>query len=794
MTQTRETRAVIVALFLSASACTTGLPAEAPAREAAMQRITADDPSVLLWGRWAAPSRQAAAPKGAELPPGIRELVGRASAAAALFGPSARQCGDVAATCVLRFNGPAVRWLGGKGPDHGRADVLLDGKPAGTVDTYAPAAAAGQVLLERDGLPADRTHELRIVIRRDRNPRSAGRMLRIEAFEAAEPVNYPARLRQQAAGEMELIVSGKRAYLKPEQWKPVAYAAKAPPRGVALDGGPLRVCFDRNIEYLRSWFAGKADWQAKFPKRGWERHLPASSEGRMLGGAANSLRWGERKDMRAIVDTLVGIVKARQRDDGYCMPFAEENMNPSRNAWFDERRNYDRVNLTRGMVAAATAGNADALPVMRRFYDWLYASPYCAGLLAGPFSSSAHNCANACEGSMLMYFSPAGKPQDLVCEERYLVQDCIVEAARKADPLSLCYYPCHVPHCYVLLAYKAWLDHYRGTGAGRYIEAAKGAWQIVHDHYLCVGGTLGICEEGPGSYPPDSCYLRHQASSAAKWKGPHHTGETCGSVFWTDINHRLLQFFPDEAKYADEIEAELLNAILAAQDARGNIRYHGVLMGGKAPAGSQNTCCEVMGVPLIASLPQFIYSIAPDGLYVNLHAPSTIAWKQSGRDVTLAATTGFPFSGKVTLKFDAAAATRMKLRIRVPGWAGRDVDFAVNGASAAKGKPGSYAVLEREWRPGDTVAFELPMPFRTVRYSGLDQDAQHDRYALLYGPVLLALLGAEDLDIPAPDLPGRLKGVAGKPLHFAVDGVAGVEYVPYWQIDKEAFVCFPTMR
>jgi hypothetical protein len=58
----------------------------------------------------------------------------------------------------------------------------------------------------------------------------------------------------------------------------------------------------------------------------------------------------------------------------------------------------------------------------------------------------------------------------------------------------------------------------------------------------------------------------------------------------------------------------------------------------------------------------------------------------------------------------------------------------------------------------------------------------------------MALVGATDLDVPAADLARRLEPVAGRPLHFGLAGRPGVHYQPYWQIQEEAFTCFPTMR
>jgi hypothetical protein len=607
-------------------------------------------------------------------------------------------------------------------------------------------------------------------------------------------MKYEEQLTESALAELNQIATGSKPYLTPDQWRPVAYAARAPQTGVTLDGGPLRTCFERNIAYLNEWWAKTDQWQNPIEEKNWwVSCLTASSEGRMLAAAAHTLRWVEREDMRRIVEQLVDMVKTRQRADGYCLPYDESFMAPQDDFCYDERRNYDRVNLTRGMIAAANIGYPEALTVMRKFHDWLYASPYCAKLLIGawdatapkhnvkngrPGMGTAHNCNNGHEGSLLMYFSPAGKPEDLVAVERYFVQDFMLDACRKREPLCLSHYPLHVAHSYVFLAFKAWLDHYRATGAEKYIEGAKGAWDIVFRHYRHIGSSAAICETVWGTYPPDSRFIR--------WDEDHHTGENCGSVFWADINHRLLQFFPEEEKYAGEIEQTIFNCTLANQVATGHIRYHARLEDRKAAFTSINTCCEVMGSPFIASLPQYIYSVADDGLYVNLFVPSAIAWN----NVSVKQETAFPFAGGVKLKV-AGASKRWKLRVRVPGWVDAAVTFAVNGERVATGQPGGYVTIDRDWREGDEVSFDLPLKLRTEKYTGRDEVPGRERHALFLGPVMLALVGSQELNMPVGQLLGRLRVIDGKPLHYTVEDVFGVYYMPYWQIDKELFACFP---
>ena len=48
-----------------------------------------------------------------------------------------------------------------------------------------------------------------------------------------------------------------------------------------------------------------------------------------------------------------------------------------------------------------------------------------------------------------------------------------------------------------------------------------------------------------------------------------------------------------------------------------------------------NSCCEGQGTRLLGSLPEYIYSLSSDGVYVNLFEASTLRWPHSGGEMTL---------------------------------------------------------------------------------------------------------------------------------------------------------------
>jgi DUF1680 family protein len=165
-----------------------------------------------------------------------------------------------------------------------------------------------------------------------------------------------------------------------------------------------------------------------------------------------------------------------------------------------------------------------------------------------------------------------------------------------------------------------------------------------------------------------------------------------------------------------EIEKSIYNVILAAQTNEGRIHYHAKMEGTKGTVGIANTCCEGQGTRALGSLPEYIYTIASDGLYVNLYEPSAIDWKVKGQPVNLKLESEFPFKPEIAIKVTTSSPLDMKLRIRTPSWATNEMDILINGKKSAVGKPGTYVSLSRKWQNGDRIQFTLPMGLKATTY------------------------------------------------------------------------------
>ena len=478
-------------------------------------------------------------------------------------------------------------------------------------------------------------------------------------------------------------------------WKPPVHKARVPLSGVALEGGVFQTALENNILYLLNSYsvddllrqfrervgtatppvnpAGGA-WGVQF----WEEDLAGSNAGRFLMAAGNTLRWVNHPELHRRLDAVVdGIAQCRQ-PNGYIMAYPEDTI------FFSERGAYTRAWLVHGLIEAGYAGNRKAFELLRGYSDWFNQCSYLPQLLHFAIQGGQGMIANT-----RMYFTPVGKPADIQVIQRYFQENYWMEQLAAREERAVWQYPYDRPHCYLLTNLEAYLDLYRATGDPRYLHAVEGGWELYHDKWENPGGSISIIEYVV--CPPKS-YMLHAELE-----------ELCGNVFWAFLSQRFHLLDPENEKYVTEIEKSIYNVAMANQAGSEGFRYHALLVHHKEKPTHMNTCCEGQGTRLIGSLPEHIYSLASDGLYVNLFEPSTIHWTEKGASLRLKMVTRFPFDPEVRLQFSAARPAQAKIRVRVPSWAIREMTVYVNGKPAATGKPGSYVTLDRAWAEGDSA-------------------------------------------------------------------------------------------
>jgi DUF1680 family protein len=296
------------------------------------------------------------------------------------------------------------------------------------------------------------------------------------------------------------------------------------------------------------------------------------------------------------------------------------------------------------------------------------------------------------------------------------------------------------------------VDAYAETGATELRETAERAWaSMIGSRSYVTGGVGGrwIGESVGRDYE-----LPNQSSYA----------ETCAgiaSVFWA---WRHLQLDGD-ARFADAMERALHNAALVGMSVDGDEwSYVNPLAtdGGaeedpwiwdpllasilrnlppRRTPWHECTCCPPNVNRLLASLPGYLYSTDPRGLWVHLYAASTVA--AVGLEVSQR--TDFPWDGSVELTVRPTSPGERSLFLRIPGWC-EQAALLVNDVPGPTPVPGTYVELRREWQPGDRVVLDLAM---TVSVLECNPRARENRaaVALRRGPLVYCLESVDQPDV-----------------------------------------------
>lgn len=299
----------------------------------------------------------------------------------------------------------------------------------------------------------------------------------------------------------------------------------------------------------------------------------------------------------------------------------------------------------------------------------------------------------------------------------------------------------------------------------------------------------------------------------------HSTGELCGQAFWVKLNQRLHQWRPQNETYVAEIERVLYNGVISQITPDGShIRQFALLHKKKMPADNNGTCCEGQGTRILGSLPEYLVSFGSGestDVHLNLFADAVVSLpsRVATGKATLNVTTLFPFGDqvKVTFRSSDSQEQNFTLWLRIPHWvSGGSVSVSVTTADGHTeklvGKPGTYLALRRAWFSGDTVDLRTPMTLRATRYTGQTTIPGCERYAVEYGPVLLAAVGGswnnqlDSIVIPGvsqPNAPASWLRPITSPvqMEFGVKTAPNITFVPYFRVQEELFEvypCFPT--
>ena len=266
------------------------------------------------------------------------------------------------------------------------------------------------------------------------------------------------------------------------------------------------------------------------------------------------------------------------------------------------------------------------------------------------------------------------------------------------------------------------------------LRAMEQLWDSAFGSKMYITGGHGSRHRDeaygdPFELPPDRAYA-----------------ETCASIAALQWCWRML-LATGHARYAEEMERALYNAIAASMDTTGTAFFYSNPLqlrtghdGSNEDSPSERlpwyacACCPPNLARLLASLHSYSATSDATGLQLQLLSAGTFA----SETLTAVVETGYPWDGDVQV----AVSGQGELAIRVPTWAAGAGVEVTSATVLAEPVPGDYLRVSCE--DGATIRLTLPMMPRLV---SADEriDAVRGCVAIARGPLVYCV---EQADLP----------------------------------------------
>ncbi len=289
------------------------------------------------------------------------------------------------------------------------------------------------------------------------------------------------------------------------------------------------------------------------------------------------------------------------------------------------------------------------------------------------------------------------------------------------------------------------------TGDQGYMDAMKKVWEDVVIRNMYITGGIGSAGSNEGF------------SQDYDLPNEHAYCETCASVGMVFWNQRM-NALTGESKYIDVLKRSLYNGALDGLSLAGDRFFYGNPLASRGQHQRREwfgtACCPANIARLVASLGNYIYAKNESGFWVNLFVGSETRQLIGKNDVTFKMETSYPLDGKIKLSVDPVKKGKFTVNIRVPGWSKAQpvpgntytanfsvvtalMPIKINDKDATYELENGYLVINREWKKGDVVEFELNMQPHLLK-STPEIKTNESRVAIERGPLVYCVEGADN--------------------------------------------------
>ncbi len=318
---------------------------------------------------------------------------------------------------------------------------------------------------------------------------------------------------------------------------------------------------------------------------------------------------------------------------------------------------------------------------------------------------------------------------------------------------------------------------YLNLGEEKYLKALENAWRFMEPQRYASGG-----------WAPEEQFVHLGQGKLAESLGNSkaHFETPCGAFADLKLARYLIRF-TGRSEYGDGLERTLYNTLLATRlpNSDGEYPYYSNY-GPRADKKYYHRkwpCCSGTLVQGVADYVLNAYFHDDDALLVNLFAPSEVTWDRPSGAVEVVQETSYPATDDVKLTVREPGDGRFAMKLRIPAWA-QGTTLKINGRPQPA-TAGELAVVQREWKAGDTVELTVSQPLRTLAI-----DTENPNLAALMrgGVMYVGLNPWEGIEEQSIDLPGSLRPLPGsrQAYHAEVDG-RDLVFVPYFTIDTEMY-------
>ena len=481
-----------------------------------------------------------------------------------------------------------------------------------------------------------------------------------------------------------------------------------------------------------------------------------------IEGASFSLAVHSDVKLDKYVDSLIAIVAQAQEPDGYL--YTARTINPEKpfgwagkDRWTNESHQSHELYNSGHLFEAAAAhylatGKKNFLNIALKNAD----------LLTQVFGPGKRNDAPGHEivemGLVRLY--------KITGEKKYLdLAKFFIDCRGKKIDKNRSYWQDHAP----VIQQKEAVGHavraaylYSGvadvaalTGNKEYLAAIDTIWDNMVSKKFYINGGIGA--RGDGERFGDNYELPNKTAY----------NETCAAIANVYWNFRMFELH-GHSKYIDVLERSLYNNVLSGVSLDGKSFFYPNPLSADGTYTRQEwfecSCCPTNLCRFLSSVTGYIYAQNENNIYVNLFIASSTSVKiDKKQTVEISQKSNYPWDGNIELTVNPKVKNKFSVRLRIPGWAVNqpvpsdlysyinaqksDYKLLVNGKEFSATEEKGYVIIDRIWKKGDKISYQLPMEIkRTI--SNENVVANRGLVSLERGPLLYCIESTDnDFDV-----------------------------------------------